>query len=294
MHTHSTLSYTHTHTHRSDFAIICRRYRLNYKQVMDYMGGDGKGRFSLDAFIHYMKRCQHSSQAQHSLHQTNYYDQESYTRPTSPIHRPSSAGKHTRTAVHSSASSGHHHSRMSTRYPVSPVTGVYNEQETFTPEDHHYNKRRQDMTRTPDVSFVIHFRSECFFSQYMRVLSCGFGTGTCTWHACVYTLLCAPLNVAHVPPPSSLVLEYVFQYPHSSLVCVAEVLETHYPHRATCMYMYVLYSLAVLARQVDEVRCFIGGEPIPPLLGYDHCGGTFLLRLNLYLYYLIWNPPINV
>lgn len=157
IHTHS---YTHTHTHRADFANICRRYRLNYKQVMDHMGGDGKGRFSLDAFIHYMKRCQHS-QAQHSLHQTNYYDQESYIRPTSPIHRPSSAGKHTRQGVHSSASSGHHHSRMSTRYPVSPVAGVYNDQETFTPEDHHLSKRRQEMTRTPDVSFVF-----CFYIHF--------------------------------------------------------------------------------------------------------------------------------
>ena len=150
-----THSNTRTHTHRSDFANICRRYRLNYKQVMDYMGGDGKGRFSLDAFIHYMKRCQHS-QAQHSHHQTNYYDQESYTRPTSPIHRPPSASKHTRQNVHSSASSGHHHSRMSTRYPVSPITGVYND-DTFTPEDPHFSKRRQEMTRTPEVSFVSYF-----------------------------------------------------------------------------------------------------------------------------------------
>lgn len=143
---------------------------------MDHMGGDGKGRFSLDTFIHYMKRCQHS-QAQHSHHQTNYYDQESYARPTSPIHRPSSAGKHTRQAVHSSASSGYHHSRMSTRYPVSPVIGVYNEQDTFTPDDHHLNKRRQEMARTPDVSFVFVSASTLvinlvkFFPQYERVES---------------------------------------------------------------------------------------------------------------------------
>lgn len=172
-HTHA-FTHTLTHTHRSDFANICRRYRLNYKQVMDQMGGDGKGRFSLDAFIHFMKRCQHS-QAQHSHHQTNnYYEQESYTRPTSPIHRPSSAGKHARQAVHSSASSGHHHSRMSTRYPVSPVTGVYNEQDTFTPDDHHFSKRRQDMNRTPEVSFVLFLHPLLsVFSQYKRTESTG-------------------------------------------------------------------------------------------------------------------------
>ena len=150
----------HTHTHtlsRNDFSNICRRYRLNYRQVMDQIATDGEGRYTLDAFIHYMKRNQHL-QMQHSHHQTNSYynDQESFTRPTSPVHRPSSASKVSRQGVYSSASSGHHHStRLSTRYPMSPVagTGIYPDQDaTFTPEDLHLAKRRQEMTRTPDVS----------------------------------------------------------------------------------------------------------------------------------------------
>ena len=124
---------------------------------MDQIGTDGEGRYSLDAFIHFMKRYQHA-QMQHSIshHQSNnYYDQDSFTRPTSPPHRPSSASKVSRQGVYSSASSGHHHTRMSSRYPMSPVatSGVYNDQDnTFTPDDHHFAKRRQDMTRTPDVS----------------------------------------------------------------------------------------------------------------------------------------------
>lgn len=122
---------------------------------MDQIGTDGEGRYSLDAFVHFMKRYQH---AQHQHHQTNnsYYDQEPFARPTSPIHRPPSASKHSRQAVYSSASSGHHHTRIS-RYPMSPTaaatSSVYNDQDTFTPDDPHLIKRRQEMTRTPDVSF---------------------------------------------------------------------------------------------------------------------------------------------
>ena len=123
---------------------------------MDQIGTDGEGRYSLDAFVHFMKGYQNSPM-QHSHHQSNtYYDQESFTRPTSPIHRPSSASKVSRQGVYSSASSGHHHTRISSRYPVSPVAaGVYNDQDnTFTPDAHHLSKRRHEMTRTPDVSFI--------------------------------------------------------------------------------------------------------------------------------------------
>lgn len=145
------LTYSYSST---DFSNICRRYKLNYKQVMDQIGTDGEGRYSLDAFIHYMKRYQHSH-IQHSHLQSNsYYDQEPFTRPTSPVHRPSSASKVSRQGVYSSASSGHHH-HTRIRYPMSPVTstGVYNDQDnSFTPDEHHLAKRRQDMTRTPDVS----------------------------------------------------------------------------------------------------------------------------------------------
>ena len=194
---------THTYTYipRTDFASICRRYKLNYKQVMDQIGTDGEGRYSLDAFIHYMKRYQHS-QAQHSHHQTNYYDQESFTRPTSPIHRPSSAGKHTRQAVYSSASSGHHHTRMSTRYPMSPVapaTAVYNDQETFTPEDHHFSKRRQEMTRTPDVSFILKLLcNHLGEAQYMKIdAMCMYRW---LWHCITITTLCTCVPILHFPP----------------------------------------------------------------------------------------------
>lgn len=143
-----------TFNRRTDFSNICRRYKLNYKQVMDQIGTDGEGRYSLDAFIHYMKRYHHTQQ--HSHHQSNqYYDQEPFTRPTSPVHRPSSASKISRQAVYSSASSGHHHTRNSSRYPMSPVggSGIYNDQDaSFTPDDLHLVKRRQEITRTPDVS----------------------------------------------------------------------------------------------------------------------------------------------
>lgn len=137
---------------RNDFASICRRYGLNYKQVMDEIGTNGEGRYTLDAFIHFMKRPQH--------HPHYNYDSEYTSRPMSPPHRPPSGGKTqhvSRQGVHSLAGS-HHHRRHNTRYPMSPTTGPptggipFNDQDNdFTPAELDA-KRRQEM-RTPDVSY---------------------------------------------------------------------------------------------------------------------------------------------
>ncbi len=109
----------HNHTHKllldvlrllltspssNDFARVCNRYKLNYKVVMEYVGTDGEGCFSLDSFIHYLKKCQSHSYTNHvpSGHSSHAHDVDSYVRSTSPPpYRPPSASKVGRQSVHS-------------------------------------------------------------------------------------------------------------------------------------------------------------------------------------------------
>ncbi len=97
------LLYYNLSLHSNDFARVCNRYKLNYKVVMEYVGTDGEGCFSLDSFIHYLKKSQSHSYSNHvpSGHSSHAQDVDSYVRSTSPPHRPSSVSKVGRQSVHS-------------------------------------------------------------------------------------------------------------------------------------------------------------------------------------------------
>ena len=72
---------SHAH-YRTDLANICRRYKLNYNSVMASTGTDGEGRFTFNAFIHYIKQQQNQhvvgvqSHGPSNYHANNYYDQD--------------------------------------------------------------------------------------------------------------------------------------------------------------------------------------------------------------------------
>lgn len=124
---------------------------------MEQVSTDGEGRFSLDAFIHYLKRVQH----QYSNYQNHTHEPSSYQRQTSPptSYRPPSASKLARQGiVHQSSNSHHHHSRhipSLSKNSVSPTLregglGPY-DNERFIDEDTQ-GRRRQEVVKTPDVS----------------------------------------------------------------------------------------------------------------------------------------------
>ena len=126
----------------NDFANICRRYHLSVSKVTDAIA-DREGRVSLENFIRYMK---HYQQHQH------YYDRGDEYRPSSPHPpppippRPHSGSKLHRQAVYPSHT---YQNRRGVKYPTSPVAG-HHDQDDYIQEELY--KRRQELTRTPEVS----------------------------------------------------------------------------------------------------------------------------------------------
>ncbi len=59
-----------------DFAIVCRTFKLNYKEVMNHVSSDGHGMYTLHTFMMYMQRQQELPQRNGMIsdHTHNYYN----------------------------------------------------------------------------------------------------------------------------------------------------------------------------------------------------------------------------